>query len=216
MSYLILYHNSHIISSLVICCLALSFPVMSYVFWFCLVLFYLVTLCQILCLVYFSLVSCHVMSSCVTGFWQSWFPQHQRPGGRFGDSKETETPNSWRPLVDVRLQPGVQAAVWRRLHVWSAIQIFCVSAMLLVWYNTQCYSMCHGLSRYALYVVYDGFQMPRLVQCDQWPCPNLVDCFISRPTEKTIFTVFMATASSICMVLNMAELAYLVAKAITR
>ncbi|XP_061571500.1 gap junction beta-6 protein-like [Cololabis saira] len=69
---------------------------------------------------------------------------------------------------------------------------------------------------YALYVVYDGFQMPRLVQCDQWPCPNLVDCFISRPTEKTIFTVFMATASSICMVLNMAELAYLVAKAVTR
>uniref|UniRef100_A0A3Q0SLQ8 Gap junction protein n=1 Tax=Amphilophus citrinellus TaxID=61819 RepID=A0A3Q0SLQ8_AMPCI len=67
---------------------------------------------------------------------------------------------------------------------------------------------------YALYVVYDGFQMPRLVQCDQWPCPNLVDCFISRPTEKTIFTVFMATASSICMVLNVAELVYLVAKAV--
>lgn len=72
---------------------------------------------------------------------------------------------------------------------------------------------CPCVSRYALYVVYDGFQMPRLVQCDQWPCPNLVDCFISRPTEKTIFTVFMATASSICMVLNVAELAYLVAKA---
>uniref|UniRef100_A0A3P9IBA5 Gap junction protein n=1 Tax=Oryzias latipes TaxID=8090 RepID=A0A3P9IBA5_ORYLA len=68
---------------------------------------------------------------------------------------------------------------------------------------------------YALYVVYDGFRMPRLVQCDQWPCPNLVDCFISRPTEKTIFTVFMATTSSICMVLNGAELAYLVTKAIT-
>ncbi|XP_037552540.1 gap junction beta-6 protein-like isoform X2 [Nematolebias whitei] len=69
---------------------------------------------------------------------------------------------------------------------------------------------------YALYVVYDGFQMPRLVQCDQWPCPNLVDCFISRPTEKTIFTVFMAAASSICIALNVAELAYLVAKALTR
>ncbi|XP_034073012.1 gap junction beta-6 protein-like isoform X5 [Gymnodraco acuticeps] len=69
---------------------------------------------------------------------------------------------------------------------------------------------------YALYVVYDGFHMPRLVQCDQWPCPNLVDCFVSRPTEKTIFTVFMTTISSICMVLNMAELSYLVAKAVTR
>lgn len=72
------------------------------------------------------------------------------------------------------------------------------------------------LSRYALYVIYDGFRMPRLVQCDQWPCPNLVDCFISRPTEKTVFTIFMATSSSICMLLNMAELAYLVGKAVTR
>uniref|UniRef100_A0A3Q3LD57 Gap junction protein n=1 Tax=Mastacembelus armatus TaxID=205130 RepID=A0A3Q3LD57_9TELE len=69
---------------------------------------------------------------------------------------------------------------------------------------------------YTLYVVYDGFQMPRLVKCDQWPCPNLVDCFISRPTEKTIFTIFMAAASSVCIVLNIVELAYLVAKAITR
>lgn len=73
-----------------------------------------------------------------------------------------------------------------------------------------------NLSRYALYVIYDGFRMPRLVQCDQWPCPNLVDCFISRPTEKTVFTIFMATSSSICMLLNMAELAYLVAKGVTR
>lgn len=72
------------------------------------------------------------------------------------------------------------------------------------------------LSRYALYVIYDGFRMPRLVRCDQWPCPNLVDCFISRPTEKTVFTVFMATSSSICMLLNVAELAYLVGKAVTR
>lgn len=55
--------------------------------------------------------------------------------------------------------------------------------------------------------------MPRLVQCDQWPCPNLVDCFVSRPTEKTIFTVFMASSSCVCMLLNIAELAYLVAKA---
>ncbi|KAL1022140.1 hypothetical protein UPYG_G00022670 [Umbra pygmaea] len=69
---------------------------------------------------------------------------------------------------------------------------------------------------YALHVLYDGFQMPRLVQCDQWPCPNLVDCFVSRPTEKTIFTVFMASSSCVCMALNMAELAYLVAKAIAR
>lgn len=52
-----------------------------------------------------------------SGFWSSCFPQHQRSGWRVGNSEETETPYSWRPLVDVRLQPGVQAAVRGRLHV---------------------------------------------------------------------------------------------------
>lgn len=69
---------------------------------------------------------------------------------------------------------------------------------------------------YALYFVYDGFQMPRLVKCEQWPCPNKVDCFISRPTEKTVFTIFMVASSATCMVLNVAELCYLIAKALVR
>ncbi len=69
---------------------------------------------------------------------------------------------------------------------------------------------------YALYYVYDGFQMARLVKCEQWPCPNKVDCFISRPTEKTVFTIFMVGSSAICIVLNVAELAYLIVKALLR
>nr|XP_020474570.1 gap junction beta-2 protein-like [Monopterus albus] len=69
---------------------------------------------------------------------------------------------------------------------------------------------------YALYFVYDGFKMPRLVKCEQWPCPNTVDCFISRPTEKTVFTIFMVVSSTICMVLNVAELGYLIFKALIR
>ncbi|CAG08240.1 unnamed protein product [Tetraodon nigroviridis] len=69
---------------------------------------------------------------------------------------------------------------------------------------------------YALYFIYDGFQMPRLVKCEQWPCPNKVDCFISRPTEKTVFTIFMAASSALCMVLNIAELVYLIVKALVR
>ncbi|KAG7467250.1 hypothetical protein MATL_G00151380 [Megalops atlanticus] len=69
---------------------------------------------------------------------------------------------------------------------------------------------------YAFYFVYDGFRMPRLVKCEEWPCPNVVDCFISRPTEKTVFTIFMVASSCICMVLNVAELSYLVVKALMR
>ncbi|XP_035250508.1 connexin 30.3 [Anguilla anguilla] len=69
---------------------------------------------------------------------------------------------------------------------------------------------------YVFYFIYDGFQMPRLVKCEEWPCPNVVDCFISRPTEKTVFTIFMVASSGICMVLNVAELSYLIVKALLR
>ncbi|NWS76820.1 CXB1 protein, partial [Crotophaga sulcirostris] len=69
---------------------------------------------------------------------------------------------------------------------------------------------------YIFYMLYPGYQMLRLVKCEAYPCPNIVDCFISRPTEKTIFTVFMLVTSSICIVLNMAELVYLVVRACAR
>uniref|UniRef100_UPI00358F6980 gap junction beta-2 protein-like n=1 Tax=Myxine glutinosa TaxID=7769 RepID=UPI00358F6980 len=59
------------------------------------------------------------------------------------------------------------------------------------------------------YYLYRGFIMPRLVKCNAPPCPNVVDCFVSRPTEKTIFTIFMLAVSAVCMLLNMAELFYL-------
>ncbi|XP_048351492.1 gap junction beta-2 protein [Sphaerodactylus townsendi] len=65
---------------------------------------------------------------------------------------------------------------------------------------------------YTFYFMYRGYKMPRLVKCDAWPCPNTVDCFISRPTEKTMFTIFMLSVSGICMLLNVVELSYLVLK----
>ncbi|KAG8452910.1 hypothetical protein GDO86_004637 [Hymenochirus boettgeri] len=69
---------------------------------------------------------------------------------------------------------------------------------------------------YLFYFMYSGFHMPRLVQCSNWPCPNVVDCFISRPTEKTVFTIFMIIVSGICMVLNVVELCFLIAQAALR
>ncbi|KAK1880436.1 Gap junction beta-3 protein [Dissostichus eleginoides] len=63
---------------------------------------------------------------------------------------------------------------------------------------------------YLLNYIYDSFKLPRKVQCDVSPCPNLVDCYISRPTEKTIFTYFMVGASVLCVVLNICEIFYLI------
>ncbi|XP_051892644.1 gap junction beta-2 protein-like [Pristis pectinata] len=65
---------------------------------------------------------------------------------------------------------------------------------------------------YLFYWIYEGYQMVRLVKCSEYPCPNTVDCFISRPTEKTIFTVFMLVISALCILLNVAELCYLIVR----
>ncbi|KAA0710446.1 Gap junction beta-4 protein [Triplophysa tibetana] len=64
---------------------------------------------------------------------------------------------------------------------------------------------------YILYALY-GFDMPRLFKCSQEPCPNTVDCYISRPTEKKIFTLFMVVSSSVCIFMCICEMIYLIFK----
>ncbi|XP_062863633.1 gap junction protein beta 9a [Trichomycterus rosablanca] len=67
---------------------------------------------------------------------------------------------------------------------------------------------------YILHYIYDGFDMPRLTKCSLEPCPNTVDCFISRPTEKKIFTFFMVVTSAVCILMCTFELIYLIGKKI--
>ncbi|XP_037095824.1 gap junction alpha-3 protein [Syngnathus acus] len=61
------------------------------------------------------------------------------------------------------------------------------------------------LGQYFLY----GFQLQPLYKCARWPCPNKVDCFISRPTEKTIFIIFMLVVACVSLFLNLLEIYHL-------
>ncbi|XP_027015746.2 gap junction protein beta 9a [Tachysurus fulvidraco] len=65
---------------------------------------------------------------------------------------------------------------------------------------------------YILHHIYNGFDMPRLSKCSLEPCPNTVDCFISRPTEKKIFTIFMVVTSGFCIMMCLCEMIYLIGK----
>lgn len=69
---------------------------------------------------------------------------------------------------------------------------------------------------YILYFIYDGYDMPRLSKCSLDPCPNTVDCFISKPTEKKIFTLFMVVSSALCVLMCLCEMVYLVGKHIQK
>lgn len=59
--------------------------------------------------------------------------------------------------------------------------------------------------QYALY----GFAVPATYVCSDLPCPHSVDCFVSRPTEKTIFLLIMYTVSVLCLALNIWEMLHL-------
>ncbi|XP_059208899.1 gap junction protein alpha 10 a [Centropristis striata] len=65
--------------------------------------------------------------------------------------------------------------------------------------------VCFILGQYVLY----GIQLEPLYRCERLPCPNSVDCYISRPTEKTIFMVFMIAIAGVSLFLNLLEISHL-------
>ncbi|KAM9861042.1 gap junction delta-2 protein-like [Aulostomus maculatus] len=54
-----------------------------------------------------------------------------------------------------------------------------------------------------------GFQVPVHFLCSSAPCSQQVDCYVSRPTEKTIFLLFMFCVGVFCILLNLLELNHL-------
>lgn len=54
-----------------------------------------------------------------------------------------------------------------------------------------------------------GFQVPVHFLCNSAPCSQPVDCYVSRPTEKTIFLLFMFCVGVFCIFLNLLELNHL-------
>ncbi|KAJ8334868.1 hypothetical protein SKAU_G00405070 [Synaphobranchus kaupii] len=61
------------------------------------------------------------------------------------------------------------------------------------------------LGQYLLY----GFRLEPLYKCEREPCPNAVDCFVSRPTEKSVFMVFMQGIAAVSLFLNILEILHL-------
>ncbi|XP_077473162.1 gap junction protein, alpha 5a [Stigmatopora argus] len=58
------------------------------------------------------------------------------------------------------------------------------------------------------YMIYGVF-LKALYLCTASPCPNPVNCYMSRPTEKNIFIVFMLVVAAVSLALSVLELYYL-------
>ncbi|XP_029086474.1 gap junction alpha-9 protein [Monodon monoceros] len=86
-----------------------------------------------------------------------------------------------------------------------------------------CTYVIHILTRSAVevgfmigqYLLY-GFHLEPLFKCHGHPCPNIIDCFVSRPTEKTIFLLFMQSIATVSLFLNVLEIFHLGFKKIKR
>eukprot|EP00064_Thunnus_orientalis_P008382 superscaffoldBa00000993_g8405 len=78
-----------------------------------------------------------------------------------------------------------------------------VYACQLLWRSAFEISFLFG--QYILY----GFEVLPSYVCTRSPCPHTVDCFVSRPTEKTIFLLVMYVVSFLCLLLTVLEILHL-------
>ncbi|XP_061483969.1 gap junction alpha-5 protein isoform X2 [Rhineura floridana] len=58
------------------------------------------------------------------------------------------------------------------------------------------------------YMLY-GIFLDTLYVCQRKPCPHPVNCYVSRPTEKNIFILFMLAVAALSLFLSLAELYHL-------
>ncbi|XP_051561264.1 gap junction alpha-5 protein-like [Myxocyprinus asiaticus] len=58
------------------------------------------------------------------------------------------------------------------------------------------------------YLIYGVF-LNALYVCRAAPCPHPVNCYISRPTEKNVFIVFMLVVAAVSLLLSIVELYHL-------
>ncbi|NXA36999.1 CXA3 protein, partial [Eudromia elegans] len=107
-------------------------------------------------------------------------------------------------------QPGCQSACYdgafpiSHLRFW-ALQIIFVSAPGLLHLGHALLEAGFVAGQCALY----GFALEPLYACRRWPCPNAVNCYVARPTEKTVFILFMLAVACVSLLLNLAEIYHL-------
>ncbi|XP_067824951.1 gap junction delta-3 protein-like [Heptranchias perlo] len=61
------------------------------------------------------------------------------------------------------------------------------------------------------YLIY-GFTIEPQFLCTAFPCPHVVDCFVSRPMEKTVFLVFYFIVGVLSAIVSLVELVHIFRK----
>ncbi|XP_029984567.1 gap junction delta-2 protein-like [Sphaeramia orbicularis] len=121
--------------------------------------------------------------------------RNSTPNGVLQNKSNKEAEPDWTEVKDVR------GSVKSKLRRQEGISRFYV--IQVVFRNVL--EVGFLLGQYFLF----GFSVPTMLECGRYPCVKEVECYVSRPTEKTVFLVFMFAVSGVCVVLNLAELNHL-------
>uniref|UniRef100_UPI00358E3FCD gap junction beta-6 protein-like n=1 Tax=Myxine glutinosa TaxID=7769 RepID=UPI00358E3FCD len=114
---------------------------------------------------------------------------HEKPDNKSDKKSDKESEEPASEEVSVEKMPGCM--------FWTYVSsVFCRIGMELGF---------TGL----FYYIYGGFTLPRIIRCSETPCPNSVECYITRPSEKNIITYFMITSSIFCLLVSTAEIVYI-------
>ncbi|XP_063040396.1 gap junction gamma-1 protein [Engraulis encrasicolus] len=135
--------------------------------------------------------------------------QHRGGGMEEGEEEQEDDPmiyevpepdTSRRDLLPPRPKPKVRHDGRRRIRDDGLMRIYVLQLV-----TRTVLEACFLAGQYFLY----GFSVTDVFVCSGKPCPHNVDCFVSRPTEKTIFLRIMYGVTCLCLMLNVWEMLHL-------
>uniref|UniRef100_S4RX70 Gap junction protein n=1 Tax=Petromyzon marinus TaxID=7757 RepID=S4RX70_PETMA len=88
----------------------------------------------------------------------------------------------------------------RRIHREGLMKMYVVQLLM-----RTVFEVAFLFGQYVMY----GFAVTARFECTRYPCPHRVDCYVSRPTEKTTFLLIMYSSVSFCLLLNFWEILHL-------
>ena len=110
---------------------------------------------------------------------------------KFDRFNRTILPNDWRQ--EAKKRPRNEKNIWRFYICQLFFRTIFDAGFIYLQYRIYPYK----------------FIIPEKYICEADPCPHRVDCFVSRPTEKTVFFIYFYIVAILCMIINILEVFYI-------
>ncbi|XP_073343975.1 gap junction delta-4 protein [Pagrus major] len=104
------------------------------------------------------------------------------------------------PLFSIHQEPFSKTSVTKMVAERGWARCFTGAYILHLMFRTLL-EAGFGAAHYYLF----GFYIPRRFLCQHPPCTTQVDCYISRPTEKTVMLNFMLGVAALSLFLNVVD-----------